>query len=737
MKLLRSTCTQFLKTRTHVILAQYCSRSYTLRSTFSPLQPNVRTIHLGCTGPDRILPADTYTTTQPGGAVKIRTNGHPSSINPPQSVWTMIQQTVRRAPKRTALAVKRNGVWVKWTYSEYDKEIRTVAKAFIKLGLKPHYSVGIIGHNAPEWHISNIAAIIAGGLATGIYTTNSAEAVKYVAQHSRANLIVVEDDYQLKKVLQCKDELENLQAIIQYTGEPSVPGIVSWKQLLSIGDSVCDSVLVDRLENQAVNQPCMVVYTSGTTGDPKGVMLSQDNLTWIIQVSQDVWHWNFEQEECVSYLPLSHIAAQVIDIYLTFYGGATVWFADKNALQGSLIETLVEVRPTRFISVPRVYEKIQEKLMEIGRQNSGIKKIISEWAKKVSLDHHNEIMMGGPGNSLQYKIARNLILSRVHQKLGFDRASHPTKGGLYSGAAPLSVQTFQYFQSLDLPIMELLGSSETCGPQTVCLPGTGNRIGSVGKCFPQFETRILNPNEEGVGEIITKGRQICLGYLWDKEKTDELIDADGWVHSGDLGRVDKDGFFYVTGRMKEILITAGGENIAPVPIEESIKGELEAILSHAMVVGDKRKHLAVILTLKTEVDINNQPTDFLHVNTKKWLEKFGCKAKTAEEVINEQNKEVYKEISNAIVRANEHAASRAHQVQKFIISPTDFSLESGELTPTLKMKRHFIEEKFESELNKLYSNAAYTVIEKDNVSKVDSESEEHNEECSEVKRISI
>ena len=653
-------------------------------------------------GPDRVLVSDKFTTTHPDGAVRIRTNSHPSSRSAPKSVWTMIQETVSRAPHHTALAVKRGGVWQKWSYAEYERDICRVAKAFIKLGLEPHHSVDIIGHNAPEWHMSNIAAIIAGGLATGIYASNSPEAVKYVAKHSRANIMVVEDEEQLRKLENSQKDLPNLKAIIQYSGEASVPGVLSWAELLMIGDNTSDSVLQARLEAQAVNQPCMLVYTSGTTGHPKGVMLSQDNITWIIQASQDIFNWNFDKEHAVSYLPLSHIAAQIIDIYLTFFGGATVWFADKNALHGSLHSTLLEVRPTRFIGVPRVYEKIQEKMMEMAKNNKGLKKTISEKAKSLALEHHDAIMRGRPGNSLKFRLVRKLFLSRVHARLGLDRAAHPTHGGLYSGAAPLSIQTFQYFQSLDLPIKELLGSSETCGPQTTCLPGPGTRLGSVGRCFPQFETRVLNPDQDGIGEIVTRGRNIFLGYLWDEEKTGEVIDEDGWVHSGDLGRVDSDGFFYITGRMKEIIITAGGENIAPVPIEESIKGELDDIISQAVVVGDKRKHLSVILTLKTVVDEKNQPTDILHENVKLRLEKVGSKANTAKEVVAEGNEKFHAYISDGINRANKSSISNANKVQKFFITPSDFSLDSGELTPTLKLKRHFIMDKYAEEIDKLY-----------------------------------
>eukprot|EP00092_Neocalanus_flemingeri_P008766 GFUD01009439.1.p1 GENE.GFUD01009439.1~~GFUD01009439.1.p1 ORF type:complete len:716 (+),score=170.32 GFUD01009439.1:61-2208(+) len=662
----------------------------------------VRSLATGRVGPDRILPANSLTTTWPDGVVEIRTHDHPSSDYPPRSVWSMIQDTVGRVPDRTALAVKRDGVWVKWTYAEYLENIKTVAKAFIKLGLKRSHAVGILGFNAPEWHISNIAAVVAGGLATGIYSTNSADAVRYVAEHSRANIIVLENEEQLAKVNTCWDKLEHLDAVIQYVGKPSDPEVLSWQDLLDIGRSVDDSVLTERLENQALNQPCMLVYTSGTTGDPKGVMVSQDNLTWTVKAAQEIYDWNWDSEHGITYLPLSHVAAQVIDIYLAAYGGATIWFADDKALQGTLINTLKEVRPTRFLGVPRVWEKIQEKMMEIGKQNTGVKKMIANWAKRAAFEHHEERMAGKPGNSLKYRVARKLILTRIHAALGLDRAAHPQLGGFYSSAAPLSTQTFQYFQSLDMPIMELLGSSETGGPQTACLKDTGMKPGSVGRAYPHFETKIMDPDENGIGEICTRGRNVFMGYLWDEKKTKEVVDEQGWVHSGDLGRMDEDGFFYVSGRMKEILVTGGGENIAPVPIEDEIKSELVDIVSHGILVGDQRKHLAIILTLKTVLDEKNQPTDFLHPDVKEWLETVGSKAQTAEELIAEDSDEVKEFIMEALKRCNSKCVSNAAKVHKFMIAPTDFSLASGDLTPTLKMKRHVILEKYSKQIEDMY-----------------------------------
>ena len=390
-------------------------------------------------GPDRVLPANSLTSTWPDGAVLIREHtDHESAKYPPKSVWTMLQvredsgdsetvcitsnpqDTLARVPDRVALGVKRDGVWVTWTYKQYVEEVQLVAKAFIKLGLKRSHAVGIIGFNAPEWHISNIAAVVAGGLGTGIYTTNSPDAVRYVAEHSRANILVLENQDQLQKVESFRDNLEHLEAVVMFRGEPEPDSdVISWQQLLEVGRGVEDSVLQERLEQQAVNQPALLVYTSGTTGNPKGVMISQDSLTWTCRAAQEVYDWRWDMEEGITYLPLSHVAAQVqcfltighytvhcvtidhclqvIDIYLAAYGGATIWFADDKALQGTLINTLKEVRPTRFLGVPRVWEKIEEKMREIAKQNSGFKKAVANWAKAAAFEHHAERMAGRQG----------------------------------------------------------------------------------------------------------------------------------------------------------------------------------------------------------------------------------------------------------------------------------------------------------------------------------------------------
>jgi len=666
-----------------------------------PASTAARPTKEGRIGPDRILPANSLTSTYPDGRVEIRfSDRDPRCQAKPISVWTMLNNTAARVPDNVALTVKRKDVWVTWTYAQYLEEVRAVAKAFIKLGLKPFHSVGILGFNAPEWHISAVAAVVAGGLSAGIYTTNSVDATRYVAEHSRANIMVVEDEELRAKVDTIMDHLPELQAVIQYTGNPTSPGITSWKKLLELGRAQDDSILQERLEAQAVNQAGVLVYTSGTTGNPKGVMLSQDNITWTAQRAHEVYDWRYDQEQIVSYLPLSHVAGTFIDIYLTMWGGGTVHFADKMALQGTLLKTLVEAKPTLFFGVPRVYEKIQEKMMEVGKANTGLKKKVAEFAKASAFEHHESLMAGGEGNSLAYRVSKAVVLSKVHQALGFDRAK-----GFYSSAAPLSDDVFQYFQSLDMPIQELLGSSETAGPQTASTNGPGTKLGSVGMCYDTWEVAIQDPDPDtGLGEIVTRGRNCCMGYLWDEAKTAELIDSEGFVHSGDLGRYDEEGFLFIGGRQKEIIVTGGGENVAPVPIEDMIKVQMKDIISNCMVLGDKRKHLACIITLRTVLDAANQPTDALHPDVVAWGEELGLEAETVTGLLEEDNEEVRLEVMAQIQKVNRKAISNAQKVHKFMIAPRDFSLPGGELTPTMKLKRHFVMEMYEKKIDQMYEH---------------------------------
>lgn len=657
------------------------------------------------TGPDRLLPATEYTTSDPAVPVKVwmpESDCCPEDVRRPVSVPTLLTRTAQKVGDLTAMCVKRGGVWVKWTYSNYLQDVRTVAKAFIKLGLSPGNGVGIIGFNSPEWFFADLGCVFAGGLATGIYPTNSADACQYVLANCRANLVVVEDNKQLSKILAIRANLPNLLHIIQYTGEPTEAGVLSWSQLLDIGKGEKEVELDNRLEKLSPNLCCHLVYTSGTTGPPKGVMLSHDNLTFTARTLVEHYKLKWGDERLVSYLPLSHVAANIMDIFMVTMCAGTIYFGNKDALKGTLISTLKEAKPTIFFGVPRVWEKVREKMLEVGKAQTGIKKAVGIWAKKTGLDHNKAKLTGKKSAKMSYKLADKIVFSKIKEELGFSQTH-----SFFSAAAPVSNEVLDYFLSLDIRIWEIYGMSEISGPQT----GNDNmnyRPGTIGKDLAGFHTK-LDRNTAGVldicpdgGELCMRGRNVFMGYLGNPEKTREVFDGDGWHHSGDVGRQDQDGFFTVTGRIKEILITAGGENVPPFIVENMVKNELPC-LSHVMLIGDRRKFLACLLTLRVEVDQESlEPKSTLTEDTIEWCKSIGSKAQTMEDVLAGPDTAVMDAIQNGIDRYNRRASSQAQKIQKWTILPTDFSIPGGEIGPTMKVKRHAVLKKYQDNVENLY-----------------------------------
>lgn len=590
-----------------------------------------------------------------------------------RTVMQVLDEAAKRWPTLPATQVKRGGAWKAMTWQGYRDEVRLVARAFIKLGLEPGQGVSIIGYNCPEWFVADVAAIYAGGVPAGIYTTSSAEQCQYITHHCEAAVAVVENKEHLAKYLSVRAELPLVKAIvvIDNTGVDHDKGIYGWSDLAKIGAELAESELDKRIAAQKPDDMATLIYTSGTTGPPKAVMITHDNITWTARTALPLIGLQ-PGESLLSYLPLSHIAEQVVSVHGPMVVGCTTWFAESV---DKLPEALQEVRPHAFLGVPRVWEKIQGKIMAAGAQNKGLKKKIATWARKVGLEG-GYAEQEGKSRGLSYKIADKLVFSKVKAKLGLDRCRFQI-----TAAAPISKSTLEFFLSLGIPIYEVYGMSECTGPATISLPGR-YKTAKAGFIFPGTELKIAED-----GEICMRGRHVFQGYLKNEESTKETLDAEGWLHSGDIGVLDPDGFLRITDRKKDLLITAGGENVAPQVIEGLLKGI--PVVSQAVVLGDRMKFLAALVTL----DPDRLATDAAAA---------GSSAKTVNEAASCPKFNAW--MMTQVNEINSRLA-RVQTIKKVTILPHDLSVEGGELTPTMKVKRKVVNERYAAEISAMYSGA--------------------------------
>jgi len=538
----------------------------------------------------------------------------------------------------------------------------------------------------------------------GVYTTNGPEACFYVADHSQAEVIIVQNEAQLQKYLTIWDRLPKLKAVVVYLPGAGLEAIragrqvYTWEEFMATGSDTEGKELAKRMRDISPAQCATVVYTSGTTGPPKGVMLSHDNYIWCAKTTVDDAKMMDEAENVlVSYLPLSHSAAQIMDIFGSLYKKVALWFADENCLQGTLGATLKEARPTFFMSVPRVYEKIEEKIKAIAASKGNLAKKIGMWAKQVGYKATLEQLQQKP-TSWKYSLANTIVFSKVKQALGLDRCKV-----FIVSAAPVSKATLEFFLSLNIPLMNVYGMSECAAPQTMNYLHCNN-IWSAGQPINGTRLKILSQSGEEVprgtrGEICMRGRNRFMGYYKSEIETKATIDKNGFLHSGDEGYINEKGFLFITGRFKELIITAGGENIPPVLIEDTIKEECR-LISNCMLVGDYKNYLALLVAIKTEPGPDMTLTRNLSQEALRILAEIGSPAKTYDEAMNDQK--VKKYIQEGIDRANKKATSKAQYVRKWVFLPTDFSLHNGELTPTMKLKRKFVTQKYAELIEDIY-----------------------------------
>lgn len=582
-----------------------------------------------------------------------------------------LHENKRVRPNAPAYYLKTGDHWVPTSWREYTDQVRQAAKALVALGVEPGGAVAILGFNRPEWVIMDLAGMLVGGSATGIYTTNSPNEVKYITEHCEASVLLLEDESQWEKVAQIWDDIETLKHVVMYRGVTiDDDRVLSWEQFLAKGDGIEDSVIDERLNNLKPEDLCTLIYTSGTTGPPKGVMLSHHNLAWTAKVGKEMFELTPE-DSSLSYLPLSHIAEQIFSIHAPITAGYQVYFAESGL---KVADNIREVQPTIVFGVPRVWERFYNGVQARMKEATGAKAKIAAWAQTVGREVSAVKNQGKEPTGLlafKYKIANKLVFSKVKPALGLGNARH-----LVSGAAPLNKEIMEFFSGLDLIIYEIYGQSEDCGPTTTNRPGA-TKFGTVGPPWPGTQVKIAED-----GEILVKGPNVFMGYYKDPAATNDTL-IDGWLYSGDLGQFDDDGFLTITGRKKEIIITSGGKNIAPKNIEAALKN-LD-LVSEAVVIGEQRRYLTALLTLEEEA-------------ATKFAEAHGLDVASMHE-----NPAVRAHLQKEIDEKVNSLFARVEHVRGFTIIPRQFTVEDGELTPTLKIKRRIIDKNFKDRIEAMYS----------------------------------
>ena len=587
---------------------------------------------------------------------------------------TILKRLFDRAashPTAPAYCAKRGGVWVPTGYGAYADHVRRAGKALIARGCQPGGTVSILGYNRPEWVVFDLACMAIGGAPAGIYTTSSPSEARYIIHHAESPVVLVENAAQWEKVRKERANLPHLRWVVTMEGTTiDDPMVLTWEQFLSKGSAVPDADFFARMHALEPGNMATLIYTSGTTGPPKGVMLSHENLAWTATTAARE-AGSIHPGDCnLSYLPLSHIAEQIVTIHGPITAGSTVYYAESL---DKVPANLREVRPTIFFGVPRIWEKFHAGITAKLGEATGTKKRIAHWALRVG-SRVNDLRMRSarvPRRlALQHRLADRLVFSKMKAALGLDRARI-----CVTGAAPLAKEVIEFFGSIDVMLLEGYGLSETAGTGTLNHPGAV-RIGTVGTCARGFELKIA-----GDGEILVRGRNVFLGYYKDPTATAEAL-ADGFLHTGDLGSLDAKGFVSITGRKKEIIITAGGKNVAPTNIEAALKNH--PLVSEAIVIGDRRKYLTVLITLDGEAAV-----------------RFRGERALNDDAAHPDHPAILAEVQRALDAVNGDLA-HVEQVKKFRILNAPFSIETGELTPTLKLKRSVVASKFADEIESMY-----------------------------------
>jgi long-chain acyl-CoA synthetase len=591
-----------------------------------------------------------------------------------QNIYSLFRERTRQYRGKNVFYVRREGVWVGITWEQFEREAYEFASALLTMKLTPGASVCVLMGNVPQWPVCDVGTIMAGGCGVGLYPTNSAEQCEYIINHADAEFVVVDASHQLEKILRVRARLPKIKAVISLDENAAnvADGILSYRDFLKLGAEHREEVqsqLLERAEGARADDTAVMVYTSGTTGMPKGACLSHRyiiNSVESLRATTPV----FDTDVAFSYLPYCHVAERISGLYNRLYAGAAAYFVDDLS---KLWDYMLELKPTVFASLPRFFEKVHARVMsdleqaspdeqrafhealETGRRVSRLRQARSP----ISIELQNE-----------YETRALPVLSRVNEYFG-GRLRLATSGG-----APLLTEVAEFFDAAGLPILQAYGLTEN-----ICVAFNrpdNYKFGTVGPPMPGCEVRI-----ERDGEILVRSEMMFSGYYKEPNKTAEVM-QDGWLLTGDLGDLDRDGFLKITGRKKELIVTSTGKKIAPAMIENLLKEH--HLISHALVFGEAKSYLVALITLN-----QIEAEAYAH----------------AQSIVYENFAELTRypkiqDLVRSLVEGVNARVSSTEAVKKFLVLDHDFSVERDEVTPTLKLKRAVVTERYQDVLQSLY-----------------------------------
>jgi len=681
-------------------------------------------------GPNQVLNATEYLTSRRNASVKLRKEETGLGAEEPVSVPSLLQDVAEAYPEVIAFKTRKElgGEWKTWTYSQFYEESQTIARAFIETGLHRHHSVAIIGDNSPYWIMANMAAIIAGGISVGIHPALPPEEMAKVCLDSKADIIVVDQEAQLKKVLLIQHKLPELKAIVQITGEPSVSDkrrlhrthkkhIFSWPSVIELGQSLQDTRLYERLRKIAINQCCSVIYSSGRNSAPKGVMYSHDNLTWSAKMALGfIRAPGFNrtpmpgEEILLSYLPLSHISTQILDIYYMLGVAGTLVFPTQNVFHEAerFFDEIKEVEPTIMYGPPVIFERIYHRLVQARRNVTGVERFFLDWTNNAEARHHSpDRSAGGGGTSkigdIQHKIAKNTVCKKYKESMGLGlHTVYLCRGG------PLAERLLRYLSGFDIKVHSAYGQSELTSFLAANIPKRFCKFSTVGKPVPGLKLKIEKQEEgcqnDGRGDVVAVGRNVFMGYLNKEIDNCAALTEDHWLRVGDQAALDSEGFLVVHGQKQDQIIMPGGEIINPAQLECNLRLELPCI-SSCIVVGNKAdSRLGALLALDTVVDENGLATNQLTNQTIQWFRHARFDVKNISDVIDNLETGGLKHVIQAgIDRANQLVSTSCRMIVDWRVMPKSFAVGTGELGPTLQIRRSTIVDRYSVYISQLLS----------------------------------